>query len=160
ADMIIGIRNVFMNELLTTKYTLPIIVGDTQMLREVAITQKDAKEVPKTGGYFFNKKLREYAAVITSGTSRVAKQIAAEVYRLYVQSKQQKLKQWVFIVAFNILELRNELISCIVQQCTFVFQQSMQSDLHRIQLVKVGINKSIVPISEALLAVEAQDSSA
>ncbi|KAA6366304.1 MAG: hypothetical protein EZS28_038169 [Streblomastix strix] len=89
ADMIIGIRNVFMNELLTTKYTLPIIVGDTQMLREVATAQKDAKEVPKTGGCNATK-LREYAAVTTSGTSRVAKPIASEVYRLYAMNNWRK----------------------------------------------------------------------
>ncbi|KAA6385014.1 MAG: hypothetical protein EZS28_019460 [Streblomastix strix] len=49
-DMIMGIRDVVMNELLIMNYTLRINIGDTQMLLKVRIAQKDVKEISKTGG--------------------------------------------------------------------------------------------------------------
>ncbi|KAA6368804.1 MAG: hypothetical protein EZS28_035671 [Streblomastix strix] len=50
ADMIMGNKEMVMNELLSTNHALRIIAGDAQMQREVVIAPKDTKEVLKTGG--------------------------------------------------------------------------------------------------------------
>jgi hypothetical protein len=50
ADMIMGNKEMVMNELLSTNLALRIIVGYAQMRWEVVIAPKDAKEVLKTGG--------------------------------------------------------------------------------------------------------------
>ncbi|KAA6395789.1 MAG: hypothetical protein EZS28_008684 [Streblomastix strix] len=50
ADMIIGNKEMVMNELLSTNHALRIIAGDAQMRRKVVIATKDAKEVLKTSG--------------------------------------------------------------------------------------------------------------
>ncbi|KAA6370216.1 MAG: hypothetical protein EZS28_034257 [Streblomastix strix] len=50
ADMIIGNKEMVMNESLSTNHALRIIAGDAQMQREVVIAPNDAKEVLKTDG--------------------------------------------------------------------------------------------------------------
>ncbi|KAA6392582.1 MAG: hypothetical protein EZS28_011889 [Streblomastix strix] len=104
------------------------------MLLEVMITLKNAKEVLMSGG----------GATL-----------------LYGSESKKKVKEYVAVTTSWISRAAKPIAAEVRRLQVQPKQKKAETiDLHQIQLVKVGDHMATVPISEALLAVEAQDSCA